>query len=737
MTESSSRLTTGAATYKLHDSDGEIDLRAYFKTISHYKWNIISFVISVSLLALLILYSLKPVYQGKTTLLLESESAKVVSIEEVYGLSGANREYYQTQYKILSSRAVALRVIQQLNLGKHPDFVQDSGSFPGVDWSAILPGATRQGDGVMTEEQRQNMLFETFSNKLQIEPVRNSQLVNILFDSYDAKLAADVANQVARAYIGITLEGKLEMTQQASRWLTQRLDKLRTKLEESEKKLQAYVDQEKLVDVKGFKSLTARRLDEITNKLVEARRKRTETETLYRQVQVARQQSASRLDSLPAVLEHPLVQGFKETVSSAERKINELSKRYGPKHPKMIQAQSELRAVRRSLSGQIENVLRGVEKEYEVARVNQASLERELRASTAEVQGINKKRYKLDVLQREVEANRNLYDLFLTRFKETSESGGMGTANARVIDPAITPPAPYKPKKMFIMLIVVAISIVVAIAVVFVYEHLNNTVKSGADVEEKTGLSMLGILPKLKVGSRQDKSVLRAFLNDDQTVFAESVRTIRTGVLLSNLDEAHSIILVTSSAPGEGKSTTSMNLAHAMSQMSRVLLIDADMRRPSIAKACRLGRRPKGLAQYAAGTAKISEAVHEISGSQLYVMPAGIIPPNPLELLSSRKFQQALQNLAEAFDHIVIDSAPAMVVSDSLVLSRYAHGVIYVIKADATPLPVVETGIRRLRQADARFIGAVLNMPPTGKSGSYGYDYHYGGYYTAYTRGKT
>ena len=210
------------------------------------------------------LLSIEPVYQGKATLLLESESANVVSIEEVYGLSGANREYYQTQYEILSSRAVAQRVINQLNLSNHPDFSLESKPLLGIDWKAMLPGSSDDQEE-MTEQDRQNALFEIFSKRLQIKPVRNSQLVNILFDSHDAGLAADVANNVATTYISSMLEGKLEMTQQASQWLTQRLDKLRIKLEESEKNLQTYIDKEKLVDVQGFKSLTAKRLDEITN----------------------------------------------------------------------------------------------------------------------------------------------------------------------------------------------------------------------------------------------------------------------------------------------------------------------------------------------------------------------------------------------------------------------------------------------------------------------------------------
>lgn len=708
--------------------DDEIDLREYLAVINRYKWAIVSFIFSISLFALLILFSMEPVYKSEAIMLIESESANVVSIEEVYGLPGGNKEYYQTQFEIMASRSIAERVVDRLSLWNHADFSLQKKPFLGIDWQSWLSDGSEE-KVVATEKEKRKATIGKFPGRLEITPVRNSYLVKISFESHDPVLAAKVANTVADEYITSVLEARLQMTEKAAVWLTQRLESLRIKLELSEKKLQAYKEREKLVDVQGVKSLTVKRLDAITTGLVEARRKRAETKVLYRQVRTARTRGSS-LHSLPAVLQHSLVQAYKRDVSGAERKLSELGKRYGGKHPRIIQLKSDLKTARNNLYRQVQNVIAGVQKNYEVAQANVRGLEREMSSSKKEVQGIGKKQYQLGVLQREVDANQQLFDMFLTRFKETSETGGLNRANARVVDSALVPTTPFKPHKKNILMITALLSGVVAVFLVFLYERLDNTVKRSTDIEEKLGLPVLGILQKLKTKGRQDRSPLRAFVDDDQTNFAEAIRTIRTGVLLSALDESHKIIVVTSSIPGEGKSTVAMNLAYAMSHVANVLLIDADMRRPSIADACALSDRSKGLSQFTAGTAKISQAVHQIPGMKLHVMPAGIIPPNPLELLSSNKFKDALVSLSKAFDHIIIDSAPALAVSDALVLSSHASSVIYVVQADSTPLPMVQSGVKRLRQVGASVLGVVLNKVAAGKKGRYGY---YGDYYADYS----
>lgn len=710
-----------------------VDLRQYGRILRKHWLGVVSFVIAVSLLSLPVIFSLVAIYKGTTTLLIESQAGNVVSIEEVYGLDSSGGEYYTTQQEILRSRSLVKRVISRLNLAGNADFILKKKPLLGFDWKSVLPDSWQNEVPELSQEVRLEQAIGYFQKNLEIEPVKKSQLVEVSFNSHNPKLAAEISRTIAEEYIDSDLEARLLLTQKAAGWMNRRLESLKSDLQQSELNLQAYKVREKLVDVQGVKGLSSQRLGVLTGNLVAAKQRHTEAGALYRQIKLARQQGASRLDTLPAILNHSQIQEYKREVSTARRKHAEMSKRYGPRHPKMIQANADLKDARNNLYQQVQNVVSSVEREYEVAGINERNLQRELEAAKKDIQGIDKKNYQLDVLQREVDANRNLYDLFLNRFKETSETHGIESANARILDPAIVPRSPFKPNRGRILAVVALLSLLFAVAVAVLLDRLDNTIKGSADVEDKLGLPVLGLLPKLKQGSKDD-SILTAFLDDDQTPFAESVRTIRTGVLLSNLDSEHKILLVTSSVPGEGKSTVAMNLAHAMSHMSKVLLIDADMRRPSIASACDLGSHPKGLSQFTAGTAQISEAVYDIKGTKLHVMPAGIIPPNPLELLSSRKFGEALHNLSKVFDHIVIDSAPTLAVSDSLVLSRYADAVIYVIQADATPSPIVRSGVKRLRNVDAHLIGAVINKLKVGKAkGGYGAYGTYGGdYYSDY-----
>ena len=270
------------------------------------------------------------------------------------------------------------------------------------------------------------------------------------------------------------------------------------------------------------------------------------------------------------------------------------------------------------------------------------------------------------------------------------------------------------------------------IGIAFLLERLDNTLKTSDDVEDKLQLPVLGLVPALKTKGKGGSSPQRIFLDESQSQFAETIRTLRTSVMLSGLDSPHKLVLVTSSIIGEGKTTVAMNLAFALGHLEKVLLIDADMRRPSMGEHCGFGRDAPGLSNLIAGTATPSECIHKLPDSHVHVLPAGIVPPNPLELLSSHRLAAALEKLGQAYDRIVVDSAPTQAVSDPLVLSRYSNAVIYVVQADSTPYQVAQVGLKRLRQVDAPVIGVVLNRVEVQKSGKYGKYGYYGDYYAHY-----
>lgn len=713
------------------DIEGSIDLRDYWHTILRNRWQIIGFTLSLTVLAAIFIFSLHPIYQGETVLLIESDEAKVVSIDEVYDLGTGRNEYYLTQFEILKSRELAETVVLALDLAEHPTFQleQKQSLFGFMD--TFLPSKP------LSEDQKLKKVVEEFRDNLYIQPIRNTQLVKVIFESEDPELAAEVANNLSRIYIENNLEARLQMTQQAASWLTERISGLKTKLEESERALQEYKEQEDLVEIEGVRTLVAKELSDITGKLVEARNQRTQAENIVAQIDTLKDQSIETLSGIPAVLEHSLVQRFKEQEALAEQKLSELSKRYGYKHPKIIAAKSDLEATTRNVSKQIKKVVEGIRKEFEVAKATEKSLNRELETVKTKLQEINRKEYRLNELAREAMVNRQLYETFFSRIKETSEAGELQTAHARIVDKAIVPVLPIKPKKVVLIAFVFLVTLFLGTVLVFIREALDRTIKERDDITNKIGEQLLGILPLLKNVQKKVKEERRAvstiFSNDSKSTFSESIRTIRTGVVLSGLDSPHKILVVTSSVPGEGKTTVSSNLAEAFGQMGRTLLIDADMRRPSVANNFGIPFSAPGLSNLVAGTSDQSACVHPIDELGIDVIPAGVIPPNPLELLSSKKFASVLAGLEKDYDRIIIDTAPAEVVSDALVLSTFANAVIYVVRADSTPINVVKSGVSRLRSVNAPITGIVLNQVDVDKKSAKGYyGNYYGGYYDYY-----
>lgn len=713
--------------------DDVIDLRQYWLTVMRHKWGIMGFAFVVTLLAALAVFSLEPVYRATATLLIESKQAKVVSIEQVYGLDSSNNEYYLTQFEILKSRKLAEKVIKKYGLVEHPEFNrQPAFSFNWREYAGqYIP---ELAPGVPTEEQRYQSVVAAFIGRLNVSPVRKTQLVHISFEGYSPEFAAQMANALGEAYIESNLEAKLELTVKASSWLNERLGGLKEKLKESERRLQEFRDREQIVGGNGGLDIAGTELDLVATKLVDARRQRLEFEGLYQEIRsIGKNGPAERYERIPAVLGHPVVQSYKESLLKAEQKVSELSKRYGPKHPKMISASSEASSARRALDRQIMSVVNGIENKYRVARSSERSLEGSLGNTKQEIQGLKRKEYQLKELEQEVETNRALYDTFFTRLNETAATGDLESANARIADPAVAPMSPAKPKKKLIIALSFVVSAMFGVMCAFLLEALNNTVRSSGDVQTKLHQTMLGLLPKL-TGRKADKISYRHYLEDNKSGFSEAVRTIRTGLVLSSLDNPHKIIAVTSTVPGEGKTSTSLSLAYSMGQMERVLLIDADMRRPSIGKLFKFGAKAPGLSNLVAGTASLEECVHKLEGEGIDVISAGTIPPNPLELLSSARFLKVLDALEKQYDRIIVDTAPCQAVSDALVLSRYVGSMVYVVKADSTPNAQIKAGLKRLAEVDAPVVGVVLNQVNLKKASRY-YGEGYSGYYDVYGYG--
>ncbi|KHD08474.1 hypothetical protein PN36_16375 [Candidatus Thiomargarita nelsonii] len=714
------------------DEDKIAELLAYWHTFKKYKWRLIGLSLLVGFFTAIYSDGLEPSYSSTARLLIEFDRANIISIQDISATSSPKKDHFHTQLEILKSRILADKLVDKLNLVSHPAF-KPASQQQRFDWSQWLPSGwlpskkpTTEStpDPIETPEEKQKrIVVNAVRAGLGVSPVIPTQLVEISFESSDRELTAEIPNALAEIYIKYDLDTKLEMTNKAAKWLTERLENLRQVLEKSEKNMQDYMESQNLVNVTGIKSVTVRELEETATNLLNARLQLANNKRVYKQVR-ALQAGTTNFESIPAILNNSLVQSMKQAELAARRKVSELEERYGQKHPQIRAANAELEAAIANKKTQTQLVIDAIIKEYEMAVAKVKNLERGLKSKKAEIQSLNKKEFELKRLERDIEVNRQLYNMFLTRFKETNASQDLQELQStvgRVVEPALPPIAPFKPNKKINVIMGLVLGFLFATVFVFVIEFLDNTIKTSEDVEQKLGLPLLGILPKMKI-SKKDENPYLMFLRKPQSQFAESVRSISTGIMLTGLDNPQKVLIVTSSVAGEGKSTVSINQAFALGQIGKTLLIEADMRRPSLVK--KLGWRTNppapGLSELVAGRLQLDECIHHTAENEsLDIIPCGEIPPNPLELFSSGRFKVLLEDLSKEYQYIVIDTPPVMLVSDTLVVAKFATEVLYVVKANVTPYKVVLDGLKRLRQVNVPVRNIVLNFVDTKKTSAY------------------
>jgi polysaccharide biosynthesis transport protein len=717
------------------NDEDEIDLRHLLLVIRHSWRGILGLCFVVSLLTTLWVMRIDPVYRASTTIMIESQEAKTVSIEEVYGQPQGIREYFLTQFQIIKNRDIAELVADELDLWNNPLFApprsderKSSFRLDVRSWLSGLASSTpdKQTSVVDGDERKKAAVINRFMKQLTVEPVEFTQLVVVSFDSTDRKLAAEIVNTVARVYIQSQLDAKLQSTREAGSWLTGRLQDLKAKLDASQQKLQSYRDKEEILDMAGGQTVDAQELNELTTRLGEARQARIVAENIYRELGGAANYSVDQLMNTPVVLKHPLVQNLAQTHTAAQQEVANLGRRYGPEHPKMMAAAVRADSAEAELREQVLQVAAGIEKEYRVIKLNEQNVAQQLAEVKGEVASSNRKQFRLRELEQQVEADQRLYEMFFNRAKETSETMGFQSAHARVVEKAAPPIAPVRPNKLNIIMIAFLVSGIVGIGLAILRDMLDNTLKSPDDVVERLGTPLLGVLPNIKRFKGHSGPYL-GYLEDTKSAFAESIRSVRTGLVLTGLEKPHKVTVVTSTNPGEGKSTVAINLASALAQMEKVLLIDADLRRPAVATAFQFPTGTPGLSNILALNEKLEDCIRETEGG-FDVLPAGILPPNPQEMLSTLQFRKLVKQLALQYDRIVIDSAPINAVSDSLILATLADSLVYVAKADETPLKLILKNINQIKHSNLPLTGVVLNRLDVRKQKAYGQ----GGYYGTY-----
>ncbi len=785
--------------FESDSSAGEqIDLQHYLRILRKNKWPITIFTAFVTMLAAYYAYTATPIYQSTSTLLIESQKANIISIEELYGVDSNSGDYYQTQYELLRSRALAARVVKRLGLDKMNAATtmsaDESSAMPvevaasensliskasailesiksGIGISTSLPVDTsepaeqasapeevpRQDANAITqtsieEEETKsfgytsddygiemnsdlNLAISRLRAGVKISPVRKTTLVKISYASPDPEFSALVANVFAEEYILSVLDGRMKLKEKASSWMSERIALLKANLDSSENRLIRFKEDNGLIDVNGSVGrLNEQELLLATTELAQARSELSDARDLYREVNSLQGAAPELLETVPAIQNDLLVRSVKIEFGQRQREFDELSNRYGLKHPKIVDAQSRLDSLRGTLDGHIFRVVGSIQKDFQLRRQRVSSIQATLSKGKENIQIIGQKKFKLDGLEREVATNRDIYNQLFRRITETNSSDGLDAANARISDFAVPENSPIKPKKQLIIALAMLAGLVLSMLMAFLYEQMDETIKGTNDVEKKLGIKMLGILPLINKGITGKKRSLPLNpleIDDKKGTFIESVNTTRT-VLSMNGGATNKVILVTSSIPGEGKSTTAINLAYSFSQLERVLLVDCDLRRPSLAKAIGSSKNVEGLSNLITDTAPAKVCIRRSAIGSLDILTSGPLPQQPLELLSSNRFAKILQQLTMHYDKIIIDSAPTQAVSDSLVLSKLADTVVYVVKSHDTSYQLVKRGLVRLQEVGANVAGVLVTQVDVDKIVSYGGDYYYQGYYDYY-----
>ncbi|WP_312478316.1 GumC family protein [Stutzerimonas nitrititolerans] len=707
------------------DDSDFIDLKKIWHAVWSRKWGIVLLVAVVAVLTAVLLSRMTPIYKAVTSVIIEVKGTPVVSFQPANAPTEVS-EYLQTQLSLIQSRGVAEKVVRDLELTEHPEFDLRQQPGPLINIGGMLDAIMGEEPEPLTEAQIMDHATQVFMDRTTVWVEGKSQLVYLSVAMADKLMAAQAANHLATSYIEAQLEAKVEMSMTAASWMNTRLVDLRQNLKDSEDRLQAYLDAEGLVDMDGVGTISANELSLTGDRMIDARRQRAEAESQFRQVESMRDQGWERLASVPAVLGHPLIQQFKADRAHARSRVEDLSRRYGDRHPAMQSARSDLNAATASLRQQVEQVVASIERSYQLAVANENSLRASFNDNKEQIQDISRKEFKVRDLQREVEANRALYDTFMTRLQETTATSDLSSTNARIVDEAIPPAQASEPNTRLFMVVALFLALVAGIAQAIIREILDNTFKSSDEVETKLNLPVMGIVPQVPRNLR--KQVSHLFQRNEEKRFCEAIRTIRTNITLTEGNQPRQVLVVTSTAPGEGKSSVSANLAFAMAQLNRVLLIDADLRRATLDQTFEFAPGTPGLANLIGGNAKLDDCIRSVGNVDM--ISAGTVPSNPLELLSSPRFAKLLEAVKGRYDRIIIDSPPSQAVSDAAVLSILADAVIYVIKSESTLIPHAQKGVAQLLQSNAPVAGVVLNhvdVEKAKRNGQFrGYYDHYG-----------
>jgi polysaccharide biosynthesis transport protein len=708
-------------------------LGEYLRAVYRHRWLGLATLLLVTAPIIAWAWWQEPVYESRVSLVLDAEPQSPLPFQDAARAQAAP-DLFETQQEMLRSRQMALRTISALRLWEHREFRQAGDApapvpQPSADDTAapvdeLAPTATapdsRSAMGEVAVDPRAEPLVGLFLSRVRTASVPLTRVVNVWFEASDPQLAADVANALADGFIAQDLETRFETVRQSAQWLEARLTEQRLKVEQSEAALQLYKEQPDASAVGNPQNIVSQGLSDLNTAVMRARAERLLKEAAQRQLEAA--QDGQGLDAIPAIASSVVVQQLRAQEGELERQAAELSKRYGERHPEMVKVQTALEQTRQRQRAEVAKVGEVVRNEYQAALANERSLTAALESQKGASLRLSRQELEYGRLQREAETNRQLYDTIMQQARQLGITSELKQTAVRVLDRAQVPTMPIRPDKVTVVALALAIGLLAAVGVVFGREYLDSRLKTPEDVRRYLRLPFIGLIPA--VDAAKDESG-PAFVPASHLGFSEALRRIRTYLLLLQPRPGVQTLLVTSTGPQEGKSTVSVGLAKSLAAAgSRVLLVDADLRRPSVHRVLGLERKP-GLADFLASTSGIAQVVRPTETPFLSVVTAGSHMDAAPEMLGLPVFAGMLASQEDAFDWIVIDSPPVLSVSDASLLAKLATGVLFVVGAEMAPRASAQRAVEQLMAVKAQFAGAVLN-----RAAVHRHSHYYAPYYS-------
>ncbi len=707
------------------EEDG-LDLKEYWAVIVRHKFTIILFVV-IALVASAIATSLQtPVYRSSVKLQIDREAARVVNFEGVTPREAAySFDFYETQYQLLKSRGLAKRVIEQLGLESSDQFrAKEKPSFFRELKDFFSPQPKTAASSGEKQSEDSSGLEKLLLANLTVTPVKNSRLVVVSYDSPNPQLAARVVNTLAKSFIDMTMERRFENSSYAKEFLSDRIKQVRANLEESERRLVEYASQREIVDLDSKQSILMQKLQALNSRLTEVEAERIKAESSYQEMQ------ASGARGFDRVSDSEVIATYKEKLADLEAEYQDKLNVYKPEYPAMKRLQDQIDGLKRKIAEETADLQSSVKSRYQAAVREQAMLQARMADVKGQILELQRKSTDYQALKRDVETNRELYNGLLQRIKEVGVAAGVGSNNISIIDKGEVSAAPYKPSLKRNLQIALVIGLLGGIGLAFLFEHLDDTIKSSADVEKLTGLPMVGVVPEVHLQDETESIALKTWA-EPKSAIAEAYRSCRTTLAFSSETGTPKILHMASSIAGEGKTTSAISLALTYVQAgSNVLLVDCDLRNPSLHNELALSNEV-GLTNYLVGDHRPGEIIQTGVVDGLYVLTTGPLPPNPAELLDSNRMAEFLDTAADKFDVVILDGPPVLGLADALILANMASASIMVVDAGVTRSGALKGSVQRLRHAHAHVLGVLLVKYGQGRSG-YGYDYQYHYNYYSY-----